>query len=145
MASDPPERTPLVVSLTRWVKRISFTQEVKNLGSSVELSFDEGDLAVVCNSQTRMVERWGQERRETVGRRLFELAAARDLDIAGELPGARIKRRSNGSVEINFDDGLVVIAGKKVPTSAAETIKGAAAMDGFRIASVIVDGLGHLL
>jgi hypothetical protein len=144
LAIDPPKRTPPVVCFTGWVKYISFTQEVKNLGSVVELSFDEEDVAAVCNSRRRMVERWGQDGYDAVSQRLHELVAVRDLDdVVGLLPGAAVHRGSNGFVEINFDDGLVVIGGSCVSVSES-TIKGAPPMDTFRITTINMDGLGHM-
>jgi hypothetical protein len=114
------------------------------LGITVELSFDEEDVAAVCNSRRTMVERWDQDGYDAVSQRLHELVAVRDLDdVAGQLPGAAVHRGSNGFVEIVFDDGLVVIGGNCVPMPAS-TIKGAPPMNGFRISTINMDGVGHM-
>lgn len=57
----------------------------------MEVVFRTSELAALCNSRTRMVERWGEEGFEAVGRRLGELAALASLSDLPSLPGTQVQ------------------------------------------------------
>lgn len=77
----------------------------------MDLFFAKASLAVLCNSESLLVERWGADGFRLVARRLLELAATADLDDVAALPGATTLRGPRGSVTIDFGRGAVVITG----------------------------------
>jgi len=101
----------------------------------MEVSFETADLAVLCNSQRRMAERWGPKTSRTVGRRLIDLAASTATTIE-RIPDASIETRSDGKTTITFADAVVVRG--VLQASAPRVDKTAADADCFVISSVEV-------
>lgn len=75
----------------------------------MEVTFGESELAALCNSEHLMVRRWGRDVFEYLGRRLFELAGAADLDHVTALPGVTLSRDGPDRVTIGFDRGRLVV------------------------------------
>jgi hypothetical protein len=73
----------------------------------MDLSFDNAALATLCNSERRLIQRWGAETGRTVARRLLELAAA-DAATVDRLPGTSVTIDGGGDITIIFADSIVV-------------------------------------
>lgn len=73
----------------------------------MNVTFDSASLAAECNSEQRLVERWGRERGRAVGRRLLDLAAvaAAYLD---QLPDADVSADGHGATKITFGEEIVI-------------------------------------
>lgn len=73
----------------------------------MDVTFSGAALAALCNSQRRLIQRWGPEVGRTVARRLLDLAAADAADVA-RLPGARVSIDGDGETTITFNEAIVV-------------------------------------
>jgi hypothetical protein len=74
----------------------------------VDLTFGEPELAALCNSEQRMIRRWGHEGFRILARRLLELAAA-DVSEIEDLPGAALRFDGDGGVTVDFGRGALLI------------------------------------
>lgn len=72
----------------------------------MNLSFSSATLAVLCNSEERLVQRWGQDTGKIVGRRLLDLAAA-TVATLDRIPGALVKVDGTETT-ITFADKIAV-------------------------------------
>ena len=71
------------------------------------MSFNDAALAALCNSERRLIQRWGARTGRTVGRHLLELAAV-DATTVDRLPGASVSLDGNGNLTVTFHDSLVI-------------------------------------
>ncbi len=74
----------------------------------MDVSFSTPALAALCNSEIRLIGRWGPEGGRTVARRLLDLAAGDAADIA-HLPGAVLA--ANGRETVVTFGGEVEVRG----------------------------------
>lgn len=105
----------------------------------MDVSFDTGDLALLCNSERRLVERWGGDMGRTIGRRLLDVAAS-TASTLDRIPTARVAADGAGETIITFADAIVVRGRVEPSTDSADYT--AADTDRFVIASVEVQGRG---
>ena len=73
----------------------------------MNVSFHTEGLAAICNSERRLVERWGPDLGRVVGRRLLDLAASTAATIE-QIPTARVRRRDTGETVVMFEDAIVL-------------------------------------
>ncbi|MCU1463243.1 MAG: hypothetical protein JWO37_3318 [Acidimicrobiales bacterium] len=73
----------------------------------MNVTFDSAPLAALCNSEQRLIERWGREHGRTVGRRLLDLAAI-DAAHLDRLPDADVSTDGDGTTRITFGGQIVV-------------------------------------
>jgi hypothetical protein len=73
----------------------------------VDVSFSTPALAALCNSERRLVQRWGRVRGRTIARRLLDVAAA-DAETLDRLPGATVSTDGSGETVIVFGGDIVV-------------------------------------
>lgn len=71
------------------------------------MSFGDVTLATLCNSERRLVRRWGPELGRAVARRLLDLAAV-DADHIQRLPHAEVDTGSAGETTIRFGERIVI-------------------------------------
>ncbi len=74
----------------------------------MDLTFGSSALAGLCNSERRLVERWGADLGRLVARRLLDLSAV-DAAAILRLPGARMVS-ANGQTVITFH-GIILVRG----------------------------------
>lgn len=74
----------------------------------MDVSFSTPALAALCNSENRLIRRWGPEVGRNVARRLLDLAAGDAADIA-HLPGAVLG--ANGRETVVTFGGEVEVRG----------------------------------
>lgn len=72
----------------------------------MDLTFDSGAFAELCNSERHLTQRWGPDLGRLVARRLLDLAAV-DQAAVGRLPGARVSS-ANDEIVITFQDTIVI-------------------------------------
>lgn len=77
----------------------------------MDVSFANAALAAVCNSEDRLVARWGPDVGRLVARRLLELAAA-DADAVDRLPRAQVRPDAHSGEKIIDFGGEVVVRGQ---------------------------------
>lgn len=73
----------------------------------MNVAFARSALAVLCNSERRLAERWGPAAGRTVARRLLELVAV-DAAALDRLPRASVSTNGKGETVIEFGDEVVV-------------------------------------
>jgi hypothetical protein len=132
---DPPWRASRLVFFTYDVQSNSFTSEVKTSGDHVEISFDDAEMAALCNSRRQLTARWGGQGFPLVARHLEALAALDGNDVV-DLPAVVIQPGDDGAVTIAFDRGRLTITA--VPTKGSETTDELDNADGIRIVSIVV-------
>ena len=71
------------------------------------VTFHSAELAALCNSQRRLVNRWGADAGHTVCRCLLEIGAA-DSTSLDRLPRAEVSDNGRGETIIDFGDEVVV-------------------------------------
>lgn len=76
----------------------------------MDITFGSAALAILCNSERRLADRWGADAGRTVGRRLFELGSA-DPHNLDRLPRASVTVGREGEMTIDFD-GEVIVQGR---------------------------------
>jgi hypothetical protein len=91
------------------------------------MTFADPALADLCNSARRLRARWGSFGVDLVGRRLIELASARDLEEAECLPGATVVRGEGGGCTVTFQPHALEVVGELLaddanPTSRRERV-----------------------
>lgn len=75
----------------------------------MNVTFRSAALAALCNSEQRLVERWGVQAGRAVGRRLLDVAAI-DADHLEGLPDVNVSRDGTRETTISF--GAIVIEGE---------------------------------
>jgi hypothetical protein len=73
----------------------------------MDVTFSSAALAVLCNSERRLTQRWGPEIGRAVARRLLDLAAT-DAAALDRLPGARIITNGTGETTVTFGETIVI-------------------------------------
>lgn len=93
-----------------YVSRTSkaYTYQVhETVDSGMDVSFASSELAALCNSEARLVARWGHAAARLVQRRLFDLAAA-SASTVDLVPGAAVTSAASGATMIVFSNTIVV-------------------------------------
>lgn len=75
--------------------------------TTMDITFGNAALAALCNSESRLADRWGADTGRTVGRRLYELGSA-DVRNLDRLPRASVSIDGNGEAVIDFDGEITV-------------------------------------
>jgi hypothetical protein len=104
----------------------------------VEISFDDAQMAALCNSRRHLTARWGGQGFILVARNL-ELLAAIDGNDVVDLPTVVVQLKDDGAVTMTFDQGRLTI--EAMPTKGSEKTDELDNADGIRIMSVIVGSL----
>ena len=97
----------------------------------MNLTFRSAALAALCNSEQRLIERWGAEAGRAVGRRLLDLAAI-DADHLEGLPDVNVS--TDGTRETTISFGSIVVEGEI--TRGTRAAEAAADADGIVITRV---------
>lgn len=73
----------------------------------MNVTFNSAPLAALCNSEQRLIERWGREHGTTVERRLLDLAAV-DAAHLDRLPDAVVSTGGDATTRMTFGGRIVV-------------------------------------
>jgi hypothetical protein len=77
------------------------------VGLDVDVTFDSGELARLCNSEHLLSRRFGAEMGRTVARRLWDLAAV-DAAAVSRLPETVVESDGSGETRVTFGGSVLV-------------------------------------
>ncbi|MGD0985264.1 MAG: hypothetical protein ABSA65_15850 [Acidimicrobiales bacterium] len=103
----------------------------------MDVTFGNKALAALCNSEERLVQRWGPDIGETVARRLFDLAASTAASI-DRIPEAEVVVNGTGETTITLSERIVIRG--VINSAQARTRRSRADADYMVITSVDVPG-----